>query len=56
MGGMRVRDAATIKEVKDFFHRMKESIDNNYACGKLTNRSIRNSPWMPWERARASAR
>lgn len=34
---------ATIKEVKDFFHRMKESIDNNYACGKLTNRSIRNS-------------
>ena len=22
---------------------MKESIDNNYACGKLTNRSIRNS-------------
>lgn len=37
------QDAATIKEVKDFFHRMKESIDNNYACGKLTNRSIRNS-------------
>lgn len=36
------QDAATIKEVKDFFHRMKESIDNNYACGKLTNRSIRN--------------
>ena len=37
------QDDATIKEVKDFFHRMKESIDNNYACGKLTNRSIRNS-------------
>ena len=37
------QDAATIQEVKDFFHRMKESIDNNYACGKLTNRSIRNS-------------
>ena len=37
------QDSATIKEVKDFFRRMKESIDNNYACGKLTNRSIRNN-------------